>query len=127
MALKATTGTPFVGYLSFAAAGGPTAIPIWVTAGSATPYALGAAEYLVLTNITISTNDATARLVTLDDGAATPKNMLKAYVSTTQVVQESIPPGVALVQKRAQNVRATLAALGAFTVEISIKGFITST
>jgi predicted ribosome-associated RNA-binding protein Tma20 len=120
-----STGTPFVGNLSFAAAGGPTAIPIYVVAGSATAYTLQAGEFICLTNITITTNDATPQLVTVDDGAATAKIFAKGYVSTTQVISENIPPGICFVQKPGQNARATVAALtAAKTVEVVIKGYI---
>lgn len=120
-----STGTPFVGNLSFSAAGGPTAIPLYIGAGAGTAYTLQAGEFVVLTNITITTNDATSDLVTVDDGAATPKLFAKGYVSTTQVINESIPPGICFVKKPGQNPRATVGTLtAAKTVEVVIKGYI---
>jgi hypothetical protein len=120
-----TTGTPVVGNLSFSAAGGPTIIPLYVVQGAATPYTLQSQEFLVITNITITTNDATPELVTVDDAGGTPKLFMKGYVSTTQVISESIPPGICFVQKGGTNPRATVGGLtAAKTVEVVLKGYI---
>lgn len=131
-----TTGTPFIGYLSLTnATPGPVSFPIQVVmGGTSDPYTLLPADKVYITNITMSSNDATAALVTVDTGSSgggvdtTPTKLVSAYLSATQYLQpEQIPPGVCHGPPGVAP-RATASAVTAGkTVEIIIKGYIGKT
>lgn len=126
--MKTTGGTPFSGYLSLVnGAIGPSNIPIYVTKGAASAYTLQAGEYLVVTNVSVSSSDGTQALITVDDGAATPRKLVSTYLSNVQPpLSVAFPPGVGTTKNPATNLRATASAVTtAKTVEIVINGFIT--
>lgn len=127
MAIKSLSGTPFIGYLSLSAAATPTNVPVFVPMGSAA-YTLKATEKLMVTNITLSSNDSTGGLFTLDTAGGTPTKFVSAYLSSTQFLQpEQIPPGVC-VGILGTLLRAQVSAITATkTVEVVIKGTIVST
>lgn len=102
------TGTPFVGYCALANGSiGPTPFTLYTDPGNTAAYTLAAAgttpnaERVYITNVTLSSNDATAAIVTLDTGSTgsgantQPTTLLQAFLSATQVLQPiQIPPGV---------------------------------
>ena len=120
------TGTPVVGYASLTnGAPGPTSFALQVTMGGASAYTLAATERLYITNITISTNDAAAPLVTIDTGGTTPTKLTRVYASPTSPPSpEAIPPGVCRglfgVAPRASAPAVTLGK----TVEVVIAGYV---
>jgi hypothetical protein len=128
--VRNTVGTPFVGYISLTSgAPGPLAVPIYVPAGALSAYALGATEFVWITNFVASTNDPTAELVTIDDGAATPKTLASVYVASAQQMQpQTFMPGTVGCMKPGQGPRAKASSVtAAKTIEIVIVGYITRT
>lgn len=122
------SGQPFIGAISLTnAAPGPVSIPIKTVAGGAA-YTLSPAERVIITNITVSSNDTAQPLVTIDDGAPTPRLIGKYYTGASlPAIAESIPPG------NCQGYAATLprvtasAVTAAKTVEIVVRGYVTQT
>ena len=123
------SGTPFVGYISLtSAAPGPLPIPMYVIAGSGTPYSLQAGEKVVLEAFSISSNDTTPDLVTITDGAATPKKFVSVYNGVSQPpAGATLPIGLALGKLATALVATSTAITATKTVEITIYGVITTT
>jgi hypothetical protein len=128
--INTTAGTPVVGYVSLSnGAVGPTAFTLFTVMGQAS-YTLQSKERIYVTNITVSSSDTNAAppLITIDSGGTTPTKWVNAYVSAAKPLQPiQIPPGVL---KGIFNVvpRATAASVTATTtVEIVIKGYISTT
>lgn len=122
------SGQPFVGNLSLnTGAPGPLAIPIYTVPGGPA-YTLDPAERIVITNISVSSNDTASPLVTLDDGSPAVRVVAKYYAgSTLPASNEAIVPGV-LQGYKATNFRATSTAItAAKTVEVVIRGYVTRT
>lgn len=121
------SGQPFVGLLSLTnGAPGPANITIKSVAGALTNYTLASDERLVVTNIAVSSNDTAQPLITIDDGAGTPRVLAKYYTgSALPAALEAIAPG------NCQGFAGTLlrgtanAVTAAKTVEIVIRGYIT--
>lgn len=127
MAWVKYSGQPFVGLVSLTnASPGPTAFTITSVAGGGT-YTLAANERLVITNVTVTSNDTAAPLITVDDGAG-GRTIGKYYTgSTLPAVTESVPPGN-LQCKAGVNPRATAGSVtSGKTVEIVLRGYITQT
>lgn len=122
------SGQPFVGLVSLTnGAPGPTNFTINTVAGVSAGYTLAANERLIITNITITSNDTAQPLITLDDGAS-GRTFGKYYTgSTLPAVTESIPPGN-LQCKAGVLPRASASAVTtAKTVEVTIRGYVTQT
>lgn len=85
------SGTPFIGYVSLTSvAPGPVSFALFLTMGQAA-VAMPANMRPYIVNMTLSSNDAVASLVTLDTGGGTPTKLSRAYVNVTQTLQ---PEGV---------------------------------
>lgn len=125
-AVKAS-GQPFVALVSLTnGAPGPTAFTL-TTVAHGTTYTLAANERMVITNVTITSNDTAQPLITLDDGTG-GRTIGKYYTgSALPSVTESIPPGT-LQGFAATLPRATATAVtSAKTVEIILRGYVTQT
>lgn len=122
------TGTPFVGYISLtSAAPGPVNIAIFNPMGGAA-YTLSAAEMLVVTNITVSSNDTAAALVTVDTAGTTPTKLLSSYLSSTLPPVSVQAPTGCVHGIFGVPLRATATAVTAGkTVEIVVYGLISRT
>ena len=121
-------GKPFVGYVSLTnAAPGPVAFTLNTVRGGGV-YALKATEFVIITNITLSSNDTANPLVTVDDGSPTFQPLQKGYVgSALPPVLLTYPPGM-LPGYRGVNPRASAPAItAAKTIECTIVGFIATT
>jgi len=126
--MPAYEGTPFVGYLSLVnGAIGPTNIPIFTVMGQAA-YTMQANERLYITNITVSSNDTTQALITVDSGGTTPTKLLSSYLSTTQPpAVVNMPPGT-MRGIAGTLLRGTAGAITATkSVEIVVTGYISRT
>jgi hypothetical protein len=96
MALVALVGLPVVAYASLTSgAPGPVALSLVTVEGQAA-YTLQPAERLYITALSVSTNDATQRLATLDTGGPTPTKLASMYMVSpgpTSNVTENFAPG----------------------------------
>jgi hypothetical protein len=119
------SGTPFVGYLSLTnGAIGPTAFTLFTVMGKAA-YTLQSTERLYITNITISSNDTTQALVTVDTGGSTPTKLASTYLSTSQPpAVENIPLGACKTIFGTVPRGTASAVTSTKTVEFVIKGLI---
>lgn len=136
------TGTPFVGYAQLKNGTlGPVAFTLYTVLTGNTPYALQAAaaatggfttgtegtpqaERLIITNISISTNDTNIDLVTLDAGASAA-SLLSRYISNLVAYNEHFEAGFLKCQSGVvPRVSASAVAPGC-TIECTIHGFIT--
>ena len=130
--LNSLSGTPFIGYVSLTnGAVGPTPFTLYVNGAAYTLQALSgsvAAERIYITNITISSNDTTQALVTVDDNSTPPVKLASQYLSSTQPPGiEQLPPGIGRLAP-GKVPRATASAVtAAKTVEFMIKGYISRT
>jgi hypothetical protein len=129
--IQKTSGTPIAGYVQLTPGSlGPVAIPIFTLAGGSA-YTLQAAsggvggERIYIAAITVSTNDSTQRLVTIDTGGATPTKLANVYVtSTLPPVAIAFAPGT-VRGIAATALRATVSALSASTtIEVTISGYV---
>lgn len=123
-------GTPVVGYLSLTnGAPGPTAIAFTFADGTNRSYTFVSQERLYITNITISSNDGTQALITVDSGGATtPTKLASQYLSATQppgVVQ--FAPGTCRCEFGVAPRGTASAVTAAKTVEIVVNGYIART
>jgi hypothetical protein len=122
------TGTPFVGYSQLTnGAPGPKVFQIFLEMGqAAVAMPAGFRPYIV--NITLSSNDTTAALVTLDTGGATPTKLVSAYMSATQQLQpEEVDLGIVRgIFGTAPRLGASAVSVAA-TVECVIIGYLGST
>ena len=122
------SGQPFIGAVSLTTGSpGPVNIPIITVPGGA-PYTLAPTERLVITNISVSSNDTAQPLVTLDDGATVPRLLAKYYTGAAlPAANEAIPAGVCQ-GFLSKPLRATATAVtAAKTVEILVRGYVTQT
>lgn len=126
MAINATRGTPFVGFVSLTnGAPGPTAVTLIVPRRQAATYVLASDERVVITNVTLSSNDTANPLVSITDNAASnPLTIFKAYTATNIPTTISIPPGVLYGDFGRTPVASTPAVTSAKTVEIWLHGVI---
>src|SRR5690348_2285085 len=94
MSLLTTTGSPVTGYASLSSTSlGPTQLQLFSTMGAGA-YMLSPFEYLYITNVQISTNDATQRLVTLDTGGLTPTKLASLYATSSfPPIAQAFAPG----------------------------------
>ena len=129
-AIKAS-GTPITGTCQLTnAAPGPTAFTLQQVSGGAT-YALKPGELVVITHVSISSNDPAGPLVTVDDGPTAgsyvSRVLAKAYAGSTYPASTIASP-VGNVGRRGVNPRASAPAVtAAKTVEITCIGYVTST
>jgi hypothetical protein len=123
--INTNAGTPFIGYCQLTnGAPGPTNFTLFSVMGQAA-YTLQATERLVITNITVSSNDTQA-LTTVDTGGTTPTPLMKTYLGSTQPpAVETIPPGCCHTIFGVVPRATASAVTGANTVQIIIKGFLT--
>lgn len=83
MAIKNAAGQPFTGYVSLTSAYTvPVQLPIYVVAGSGTPYTLKTSERIIIANIVVSSNNSSVILIQVTDGATTPKVLFSGYVGS---------------------------------------------
>jgi hypothetical protein len=119
-------GTPFTGYLSLTnGATGPTAIAIFVGENSLA-YTMQPKDRLILSSLLISSNDAAAPLVTIDDGP-TARVLGKYYVAAAAPPTADYAGYAGIVCKTGVAPRASAPAVSTTkTVEIVIRGFLTN-
>ncbi len=125
--LNVKNGTPFIGYAQLTnGAPGPTTFSLFVTMGQvAAAMPVGMKPYIV--NITLSSNDATPALVTLDSGGTTPTKFVSAYMSVSQALQpEEIPPGICRGRPGFMPRVTATAVSGVSTVECVIQGYLSA-
>lgn len=132
--LNQTNGTPFIGYVSLTpGTPGPANFALFTVMGAAA-YTLGAKERLYITNITVSSNDTSAApvpIITIDSAGSVPTQFARAYVNNVRQLQPiAIPPGVARgifgVAPRAGSTISGAASVGNGTVEVVIKGYVST-
>ena len=124
--LNAICGTPFVGYASLTnGAPGPTALTLYVNGAA---FTATVTDRLYLTNITLSSNDGTQALITIDDNGSVPVKLASQYLSNVQ------PPGIVTIPPGTQRLapgkvpRATASAVtAAKTVEVVVTGYVSKT
>jgi hypothetical protein len=119
------SGTPFIGYVSLTpGAPGPVPFAIFLIMGQAA-IAMPANLVPYIVNMTLSSNDSVASLVTVDSGGTAPTKFLRAYMSQTQVLQpEQIALGVLRgILGTAPRAAAQAVSAGA-TVECTIMGYL---
>jgi hypothetical protein len=127
MAIKATLGTPFVGYISLTNSAGNGLIPVYTARNGAAAYVLPQTERLVITNFTISSNDSAVDLVQITDNApGTPTVLYSGYAAA------SFPPTIVSIASDilrgwpGVNLKATSSTITSTkTVEIIVYGVIT--
>jgi hypothetical protein len=127
VSILTTTGTPFVGYAQLTnASPGPKAFLLFVTMGQAA-VSMPATMRAYITDLVVSSNDATAALVTFDSGGTTPTKFDSVYMSATQQLQpQEMPPGVLRgVFGLMPRIGATAVSGGA-TVEAIIYGYLSA-
>lgn len=124
MAFVKLSGQPFVGYVSLTnGAPGPTAVTITTVPGGGA-YTLQSTERLIVTNLTITTNDAATPLITLDDGATTPRTLAKIYASTSQPATTA----GGFHGQAGKPLRASASAVTAGkTIEVIVRGYVSVT
>lgn len=126
--INSFSGTPVVVYASLTnAAPGPVSMTLFRTMG-ANSVAINADERLYITNITMSSNDTTQALVTVDTGGLVPTKLASSYLSTTQppaVVNN--PPGTVRGILGTLPRAAASAVTAGKTVEIVITGYLSKT
>lgn len=127
MAIKASLGTPFVGYVSLTNGTPAANIPIFVARNTSTPYTLKATERIVVTNFTISSNDTAVDLVTITDNATTATTLYSGYAAA------SFPPTIVSIASDilrgwpGTNLRASSSAVTTGkTVEVIVYGVVTA-
>lgn len=121
--INSNTGTPLTGYISLANGSlGPTAFALFVNSAA---YTLNAAERVYVTNITLSSNDGTQALITVDDGGTAPQKLVSTYLSATQPPAVVAPPPGCCRTEPGHVPRATASAITATkTVECTIQGYV---
>lgn len=127
--LQRLSGTPFQGYAQLTnGSPGPKSFNIVTTIGTAGSTILAANLRVYIVNITLSSNDATPALVTMDSGGTTPTKFISAYMSAAQQLQpEEIPPGILRgIFGTMPRIGATAVSGGA-TVECVIQGYVSNT
>lgn len=124
------SGTPITGVCSLTnGAPGPTNFTLQQVSNGST-YTLGAKEVVVITSISISSNDTAQPTITIDDGITgapfTARVLAKVYTGASlPAATMAFPPGMC-VCRRAVLPRATASAVTtAKTVEIVIVGYVT--
>lgn len=124
MAVRSTTGMPFVGYVSLTNGTPAGSIPIYVNAGSGAAYTLKATERVYITTIAISSNTTVTLVQVTDQFPTTPKVLFSVYAASTfPPAVATFPPGI-LLGAVATSPRAVATAVAGSTIEVTITGCI---
>jgi hypothetical protein len=118
-------GTPFIGYVSLSnGSPGPTALTLYQVVGQSA-YSLQPTERLYITAISISTNDTTQQLITVDSAGPTPTYLARVYLANTQPPYfAAIPAGTMRgIFNTVPRAGAGAVTLGK-TVEVIVAGYI---
>lgn len=125
-------GQPFVGYLQLTSGSpGPTAIPIYVN-GKATVYTLQSSDAMIITSLSISSNDTAFPLCTIDSGVGGTMHILGSYYvgigasSAPSTISDFIglQPGIIGTKGVAIRAGAAPGITAGKTIEVVIRGII---